>query len=76
MENLRDSKASHGGCGLLATIVLVVALILSFTVDVSTCPRCKGHEILYAVAALQECPTCHSKGKVTIAQVVAHELGR
>jgi DnaJ-class molecular chaperone len=76
METKNEPKAGPGGCGVFATIVLVVALVLGFTVDVTTCPRCKGHEILYAVATLHECPTCRSKGKVTLAEYVAHELGR
>ena len=73
---MENTKKTTGGSGGILAVILGLALILGFTVEAATCPRCKGHEVLYAVATLHECPTCGGKGKATVAQVVGYQLGR
>ena len=72
MEEEKKDNRSRSSSFFLAFIVFII-IVLSFMVDVATCPTCSGHEILYAISKGKDCPTCHSKGKVTVWQFLLRE---
>jgi len=68
MNSNTSPYSPHAGYKFLIAITIIV---LAFTVDVATCPRCSGHEIIYAIVEGHDCPVCHSKGKVTVVQFLS-----
>jgi len=71
-EEKSNTSASRVGNGIavaglaIAAVLLITFLVVASTVDMVSCPECRGLEILYGLSKGADCPTCRSTGKVTI----------
>jgi hypothetical protein len=66
VEGGKSIKIRVGGGIFVAVVLLFAFLVVASTVDMVSCPECRGHEFVYGIATGSECPTCKSSGKVTI----------